>query len=215
MTHRGIGGKIGVMDARLADLLGELHEHGIVHDAERPDRLTRLRNLEPDSAQLLVVLVRAIGVRSLLELGTSNGYSTVWLADAVRATGGRLTSVDIDAERSAEAAANLDRAGLRARVELQVQDAAVTLRDSGDAQWDMVFLDAERPAYCSYWADLQRVLAPGGLLAVDNAVSHHEQVATFRALIGETAGFTEALAPTGAGLLLIVKDPRPSRPVAG
>jgi predicted O-methyltransferase YrrM len=195
------------MDERLAALLEDLHERGVAHDADKPDRLDRLRNLEPDSARLLALLVRATGAQALLELGTSNGYSTVWLADAVRATGGRLTSVELDSQRSAEAAANLERAGLLAFVELRVQDAAQALHDSADAQWDLIFLDAERPAYPSYWPDLQRVLRPGGLLAVDNVISHAGQVATFRALAATTAGFTEALAPTGAGMLLLVKDP--------
>jgi predicted O-methyltransferase YrrM len=195
------------MDDPLSALLGELYRHGVDHDATKPDRLDRLRNVEPDTAQLLSVLVRASGVKALLELGTSNGYSTVWLADAVRATGGHLTSVDIDSDRSAQAAENLDRAGLRSYVDLHLQDAAETLRDSADAQWDMIFLDAERRAYTTYWADLQRTLKPGGLLAVDNVLSHAEQVSEFRALVRDTAGVTEALAPTGAGALLIVRDP--------
>jgi predicted O-methyltransferase YrrM len=190
-----------------AGLLEELHRHGVAHDATRPDRLDRLRNLEPDTAALLSVLVRAAGARAVLELGTSNGYSTVWLADAVSATGGWLTSIGIERDRSEQAAANLTRAGLNDHVELRVQDAAETLRRSIDAQWDVVFLDAERPAYAGYWPDLRRTLRPGGLLAVDNVISHADQVSEFRALVAETPGFTEALVPTGAGALLIVKDP--------
>ena len=70
----------------------ELHAHGVAHDAGEPDRLDRLRNLEPDTAHLLALLVRATGARRLLELGTSNGYSTLWLADAVRGVGGRRSA---------------------------------------------------------------------------------------------------------------------------
>jgi predicted O-methyltransferase YrrM len=196
------------MDEQVTTLLEDLHRRGVAHDADKPDRLDRLRNLEPDSAQLLSVLVRATSARSVLELGTSNGYSTVWLADAVGATGGRLTTVEIDTERSMQAAANLQKAGLRSLVELRVEDAAETLRTSADGHWDMIFLDAERPAYVSYWPDLQRVLRPAGLLAVDNVISHAEEVSEFRALVRDSQGVTEALAPTGAGLLLIVRDPR-------
>ena len=65
------------MDQQLTVLLGELHRHGVSHDAGKPDRLDRLRNLEPDPAALLAVLVRATGARKVLELGTSNGYSTL------------------------------------------------------------------------------------------------------------------------------------------
>ena len=133
------------MDAQLAAQIAELHRHGVEHDATKADRLERLRNLEPDSAQLLAVLVRATAARSVLELGTSNGYSTLWLADAVRASGGRLTSVELDRTRSAEAAVNLERAGLRSFVELRNEDAADTLRRSGDGAWDLIFSTPSAP----------------------------------------------------------------------
>jgi predicted O-methyltransferase YrrM len=128
------------------------------------------------------------------------------VADAVRSVGGRLVSVEVDAVRSGEAAENLERAGLRELVELRVQDAAETLRNSADGAWDMIFLDAERSAYSGYWPHLTRVLRPGGLLAVDNVLSHQQQVRDLRALIEADQGVSEALAPTGAGLLLVVGD---------
>ena len=198
------------MDDALATLLDELHRFGVEHDAGKADRLERLRNVEPDTAQLLAVLVRATGARRLLELGTSNGYSTLWLAEASRSIGGRLLSIDLDVTRSAQAARNLDRAGLRELVELRVEDAALSLRAMGDETWDMIFLDAERPAYVGYWPDLVRVLRPGGLLAVDNVLSHADQVADLRLLIGSEERITEALVPCGAGLLLVVRDRLPS-----
>lgn len=194
------------MDARLRSLLEDLHRHGVEHDAGQADRLQRLRNLEPDTAALLALLVRATGARHVLELGTSNGYSTVWLADAVAANEGDLTSVELDPERTTQAAQNLERAGLRRVVDLRIQDAADTLRQSDDAEWDMIFLDAERPAYVSYWPDLVRALAPRGVVAVDNVLSHTAELEDFRAIVSADARVTEALAPTGAGALLIVRD---------
>jgi predicted O-methyltransferase YrrM len=194
------------MDAALAEVLEELRRHGVEHDAGRTDRLQRLRNVEPDTAQALSVIVKATAARRLLELGTSNGYSTVWLADAARSVGGHVVSVDVDASRSAQAAQNLNRAGLREHVELRVEDAAVSLRESAEQEWDMIFLDAERPAYAGYWPELVRALRPGGLLAVDNVLSHADEVSDFRALIRCEAHVSEAVVPTGAGLLLVVKD---------
>jgi predicted O-methyltransferase YrrM len=199
------------MDEQLAALLDELHRYGVEHDAGKADRVDRLRNLEPETGALLAVLVRAMGARKLLELGTSNGYSTLWLADAVRAVGGGLVSVEIDPARSAQAARNLERGGLRSVVELRVQDAGDVLRESPDSEWDMIFLDAERPAYAGYWPDLVRALRPGGLLAVDNVLSHAGQVAGFRALVTADPRVSEALAPTGAGALLVVREPAATR----
>jgi predicted O-methyltransferase YrrM len=177
---------------------------GRAHDAARADRLARFRNVEPDTAELLAVLVRATRAGRILELGTSTGYSTIWLADAAEAVGGRVTSVEIDPARTETARAHLDRAGLAA--ELLVGDAAGVLRSSSDGGWDMVFLDAERPAYAGYWPDLLRTLRPaGGLLAIDNVLSHADEVAEVTALIEAEARVETAVVPIGAGLRLVVR----------
>lgn len=194
------------VDERLTGLLEDLHRQGVEHDERKADRLERLRNLEPDTARVVGVLVRATAARRVLELGTSNGYSTLWLADALRGVRGRLVSVDLDAARSALAAQNLDRAGLSEAVELRVQDALSALRGSPDQGWDMIFLDAERSAYASYWPELVRVLRPGGLLAVDNVLSHADELGEFRALVAAEPRVSEAVVPTGAGLLLVVRE---------
>jgi predicted O-methyltransferase YrrM len=175
------------------------------HDAAQSDRLARFRNVEPETAELLGVVVRATRARRVLELGTSNGYSTIWLADAAEATGGALTSVEIDPARTALARANLDRAGLAA--ELVTGDAAEALRASGDGAWDVVFLDAERPAYAGYWPELLRVLRPdGGLVAIDNVLSHAAEVAEVTALIAAEPAVTSALVPVGAGVRLVARS---------
>jgi predicted O-methyltransferase YrrM len=191
------------VDRRLTELLEDLHRRGREHDEAHADRLRRWRNLEPDSAQLLALLVRATAPKRLLELGTSNGYSTIWLADAARAVGGSLTSVEIDAGRADRARENLRRAGLEEAVELRVEDAGAVLAGGRDGEWSFIFLDAERPAYAGYWPDLVRVLATGGLLAVDNVLSHAEQLVAFRERVSADARVVEALVPTGAGLLLV------------
>jgi len=192
------------MDEHLAAYLEDLHRRGREHDAARADRLQRLRNVEPDTARLLAVLVRALGARRLLELGTSNGYSTLWLADAARSVGGTVLSIDVDAARSAEAREHLAHAQLAEYAELRSEDAAATLAGSADACWEMIFLDAERTAYAGYWPDLMRVLVPGGLLAVDNVLSHAEEVREFRGLVSGHCGVSDAVVPTGAGVLLVV-----------
>lgn len=95
---------------------------------------------------------------------------------------------------------------MRGVVDLRIQDAADTLRQSDDDEWDMIFLDAERPAYTDYWPDLVRTLRPRGVLAVDNVLSHADELAEFRALVNADERVSEAISPTGAGALLVVRE---------
>ncbi len=174
------------------------------HDAAQADRRRRFRNVEPETAELLALLIRSTRARTILELGTSNGYSTIWLADAAESTDGRVVSVELEPERTELARANLAAASLD--VELRTEDAAETLRRSGDGEWDVVFLDAERPAYAGYWPDLLRTLRPrGGLLAIDNVLSHADEVGDVTGLIEAEPSVESVLVPIGAGVRLVVR----------
>ena len=195
------------MNAARRAFLDELYAHGREYDAAREDRLQRLRNVEPETAELLGVLVRALGARRVLEIGTSNGYSTIWLADAALETGGAVLSLEIEPERTEQALGNLTRAGVERAAELRTEDAAGALPGFADESWDLVFLDAERPAYVGYWPDLLRVLVPRGLLVVDNALSHAKELVDFSELVYGAAGVTSTLLTVGAGVLLVVKSP--------
>jgi predicted O-methyltransferase YrrM len=194
------------MEDRLRQFAARLYEQSRAHDQERSDRLERFRNVEPPTAELLGVLIRAVRARGILELGTSNGYSTIWLADAAQATGGRVVSLDVELARTELARENLRRAGLSEVVELRVGDAGDLLGDSIDGEWEFIFLDAERPAYAGYVGDLVRVLAPGGVLAVDNVLSHEHELLEFTALIEAADGLTQTIVPVGAGLRLAVRE---------
>src|SRR5436305_1006113 len=146
------------MNSERLALLTQLEADGREHDAMREDRRERLRNVEPETAVAMSVLVHALRAGRLLELGTSNGYSTIWLGDAAESYGGRVLSVDVDEDRHAQARENISRAELDATVELRLEDASTTLAALPDRGCDFVFLDAERPAYLGYWHDLVRVL---------------------------------------------------------
>jgi predicted O-methyltransferase YrrM len=187
---------------RIAD---QLYAVSHAHDQALSDRLERFRNVEPPTAELLGVLIRATGARRILELGTSNGYSTIWLADAAQDTGGAVVSVELDASRTELARENLRRAGLESLVELRTEDAAATLERSRDGEWEFVFLDAERPAYPGYLRDLVRTLAPAGVLAVDNVRSHAHELVEFTASIEAEPELTQTVVPVGAGLRLAVR----------
>jgi predicted O-methyltransferase YrrM len=195
------------MDSTRQAFLDELYAHGRAHDEGLADRLERFRNVEPETAELLGVLVRAMGAERVLEIGTSNGYSTIWLGDAAQAVGGSVISLDIDAERTAAAFDNLTQAGVDGFVELHTQDAADALATFEDGAFDLVFLDAERREYASYWPDLVRVLRPRGLLVVDNTLSHAKELVEFSELVYSDESVTSTLVTVGSGVLLVVKSP--------
>jgi predicted O-methyltransferase YrrM len=187
-------------------IAAEVFAAGRHHDAGQSNRLQRLRNVEPDTAELLGVLVRATRARRVLEIGTSNGHSTLWLADAAEAVGGRVETLDIDPRRTELACANLERAQLSAVVECRTIGAAQALGEYPDGAWDFVFLDAERPEYPGYWPNLRRALAPGATLAIDNAISHESELKSFNRLLGDDEHLSTALVPIGAGLIVAALD---------
>jgi predicted O-methyltransferase YrrM len=193
-----------VNSERLA-IAGEIYASGQDYDSRQTNRLARLRNLQPDSAALLGVLIRGAQARRILEVGTSNGYSTLWLADAARATGGHVESLDIDPRRSEQAIGNLARAGLDDVVTCRTASAAQALTEYPDDAWDLIFLDAERPEYASYWPNVRRTLAPGGTLTVDNALSHAAELTALNRLLDEDPRLTTVLVPIGDGLLVAVE----------
>jgi predicted O-methyltransferase YrrM len=188
------------VDADLQRLLDELYADGVTFDAAQPERRLTRRNLEPASAGLLWSLVQIAGARDAVEIGTSNGYSTIWLADALQATGGRLTSVDV--EREPSAAANLERAGRRELVELRRGDGGDFLAGLADHCIDLLFLDAERTEYPRWWPHPLRVLRPGGLIVIDNVLSHPAEVADFLELLAGEPALEGRTVDIGKGLHL-------------
>ncbi|GAA1870326.1 O-methyltransferase [Asanoa iriomotensis] len=184
------------MDEPTRALLADLYADGVHHDAAQPDRLLRRRNLEPDTAGLLAQLVRVVGGRRVVEVGTSNGYSTIWLATAARDVGGRVVSVDTQEWPGLRT--NLRRAGVS--VDLRLLEGGAYLASLPSGSVDLLFLDAERTEYAEWWPHPVRVLRPGGVLAVDNVLSHPGEVASFLSLVSSDPRCRSVTVPVGKGL---------------
>jgi predicted O-methyltransferase YrrM len=189
------------MDAALHELLAELEAQGRDNDAREQDRARKMLNLDPATAQLLAVLVRAGRRTRLLEFGTSNGYSTIWLAWAAQQTGGRVVSIDVSPDKHALADANLHRAGLRDVVQLHTGDATQVVT-ALPGPFDFVFFDADRRSAPAQLAILLPRLTPGALVLHDNALSHPDEIAGYLAAVQARPEFDHLIVPVGKGLSL-------------
>jgi len=191
-----------------AALLAELAAAGEAHDARTARRDERLLNVTPDTGAFLAILVRATRATRILELGTSNGYSTIWLAEAAADVGGRVTTVEILPAKAELARANFERATGLAPIDLHVTDAGRVLAGAPAGAWEFVFLDTDRERYAEWWPELRRTLAPGGLLVVDNAISHAAEVAPLAAAIAAAPELDAVVVPVGKGELLAYRRAR-------
>ncbi|MDM1384048.1 class I SAM-dependent methyltransferase [Myroides marinus] len=194
------------MDIQLKKAFLALYDTFKSEDAQKTDRLDKWRNIEPESAEFLSLLIKTKNAKKILELGTSNGFSTLWLAEAVSHNQGEIISIDIERDRTNKAFENLKQFELQSYVELLTYDAGQYLADT-TLDFDLILLDAERSYYTGYWKDLERLLdqSESSILVVDNVISHEADVEEFIAMIDEQK-FKKVVLPIGAGLLLVCKE---------
>lgn len=121
----------------------------------------------PELGRLLSVLVAARGARSVLEIGTLFGYSTILLARALPLDG-RVTSLEVNPKHADLARRNVQRAGLADRVEIELGPALESLQNLNGRTFDLVFIDADKPAYPDYLEWALRLTSPGDVIVADN-----------------------------------------------
>jgi len=195
------------VDATVQRTLDELYAAAERHDAAQADRLDRWRVLEPDAGRFLWFLAQAVAARSVVEIGTSRGASTLWLADAARRAGDRVLSLDTDAAAQDDARRTVAAAGLAGLVTFRAEDGGAALAAMADGAVDLLFLDAERTQYPSWWPHPVRVLRPGGVLVADNALSHPDEIAPLRDLLDRDPEMTTTTIGVGKGELLALRRP--------
>ncbi len=135
-------------------------------------------HVAPNQGKFLQLLARSVGAKSILEVGTLGGYSTIWLARAL-VMGGRLVTLEADEKHAEVARVNIARAGLNDFVELRLGPAAETLPILAGEGWgpfDFVFIDADKPGNPEYFSWALRLSRPGTVIVVDNVVRGGEVV---------------------------------------
>ncbi|MDP9013033.1 MAG: class I SAM-dependent methyltransferase [Pseudomonadota bacterium] len=161
----------------------------------------------PEVGRFLHSLILAKRPARVLELGTSYGYSTLFLADAVKQTGGRMVTMDLADYKQAHARAMLDKAGISDVVEFRRGDA-VAMIDADSGPFDFVLLDIWKELYVPCLRAVYPKLSDEGIIAADNIIEPpmwREDARKYRSAVGSLPGMQSALIPIGNGIELSVK----------
>jgi predicted O-methyltransferase YrrM len=174
-------------------------------EAETRQRLDEmLLSVGRPAGILLNLLVKEAKAKRILEVGSSYGYSTHWLAEAARAVGGKVTSLELQVAKTDYATAQLRKVGLADRVEFRIGDALASLKALA-GPFDFVLIDLWKDLYVPVWELLYPKLAPGALVVADNMTNPESAQAharAYRERVLASAGMTSVLLPVGNGLEL-------------
>jgi len=172
-----------VTDRRLT-VTDDIHRYLVEHSVREPGVLARLRaatealpeaamQIGPEQGQLMALLAKLIGAKRCIEVGVFTGYSSLAVALALPEDG-RILACDVSEQWTAIARRFWREAGVEHKIELKLQPAARTLEQllaAGEAgRYDFAFVDADKPAYDTYYELLLKLLRPGGLMALDNTL---------------------------------------------
>jgi len=167
--------------------------------------------IAPEQAAFLELLLRAIGAREVVEIGTLAGYAAIRMARAL-GPAGRVRTLELSAQHAAFARSWIARSDVAGRVEVIEGDARASLPAIGSGSVDACLVDADKGGYAAYLAQCARILRPGGLVLVDNAFAFgqlfEEQpsdpdvavVRAFNELMARSPEFESVIVPLGDGL---------------
>lgn len=162
-------------------------------------------SVSEEDGRFLRVLVALRGARSILEIGGASGYSAIWLGLGARETGGRVVTIEYDAQRAREAADNVRKAGLTDVVRVVPGDAFKEIpRLTGT--FDLVFLDAWKPDYKKFFDMVFPRLSPGAAFVAHNVVNKKSEMEPFLTTIhSHPSLFTTIVSPSGEGMSVSYK----------
>jgi predicted O-methyltransferase YrrM len=187
-----------VLDDRARAVLARMEAEDAAERAAGTPHTERSLAVGPDSGRLLFALVAPNAGCEVLEIGSSRGYSTIWLAGAARILGGRVVSLEEDPAKVDAWRRNITDAGLEEWVELVEGDARQTLPELEDG-FDVVFLDAWKDDYELLFGLARQKLDPGGIVVADN-VTTSSTVQAYAAARQADPTLVSVTVPIGHGL---------------
>jgi predicted O-methyltransferase YrrM len=189
---------------RVRSVMATLEARDATDRTDGTPRERRLRAIRPEVGQMLVTLIVATGARTIVEMGTSSGYSTLYLATGARQTGGRVVTFEVDPAKVDLAGGSFADAGVDDIVELRHADGVDGLA-SFAGRADLAFLDAEKGDYLGALEPAIEALRPGGLLVADNLISHEADLAGFRETALSDPRLVGLVVPIGRGELVAAR----------
>jgi predicted O-methyltransferase YrrM len=199
-----------MLDDRVRSVLARLEAEDADERARGVPREQRARQVAPTTGRFLFALAAPQTDCEVLEIGGSRGYSTIWLAAAVRYLGGRVLSLEQDPAKIDAWRRNVSDAGLDGWAELVEGDAFETLSAIDDV-FDVCFLDAEKGDYERLFGLARTKLEPGALVVADNVLSHSDALGAYSAARQRDPTLESVTVPLDRGLELsvVLRDPRP------
>ena len=161
-------------------------------------------NIARESANFLNMLIKISNSKNVLEVCTSNGYSGIWLAKALKVTGGKLTSIEFYEKRIVLAQDNFKKCGVDDIITV-LQGSACKVLPTIDEEFDFAFVDANKSEYVQYFDIIDPKLKKGGIIACDNITSHPAKVASFVDKINADPNYQVEILDLPAGMLLAYK----------
>jgi predicted O-methyltransferase YrrM len=140
---------------------------------EASDQVERVMSVPPEDGRVIRLLTEAVGAKHAVEIGTSTGYSGLWFALALKNTGGRLTTFEINPRSAAAARENFRKAGVESLITIVEGDAHQNVRKL-KGPIDIVFIDADKEGYRDYLEAVLPLVRPGGLILAHNVGSRGE-----------------------------------------
>lgn len=170
----------------------------------KPPPPGRLWQVPPETGKFLAMTAAAAPKGRCIEIGSSGGYSGLWLSLAMKERGDVLTTFEIDAGRAALARESYEKAEVTELVRLEFGDARELI--DGVKAISFVFLDGSKEDYPAFFEMLAPKMTPGGVLCADNAISHADEMPPFFAAIDAHPEFDSVVVPIGQGVLLARKS---------
>lgn len=169
-------------------------------------------NIDRATANFLNMLIKIRGAKNVLEIGTSNGYSGIWLAQALKQTGGKLTTIEFWDKRQSVAIENFKICGVNDIIEPKLGSALIILDEiaaeieqGAREPFDVVFIDANKLEYIRYFHKVHPLLKSGGVIAADNVISHAKKVENYLEALNNSDEYQNQMLNFEAGLFLSYK----------